>query len=75
MSFEKPNVEYNATKTNNTFIIPPRIKMPRRLTRRGKVVNLYKNYFLETIQDASTFQDKANSKDESIEEDIKQGDK
>ena len=34
-------------------------------------INLYKNYFIETIQDASSFQDSVETKEEIVEEDLK----
>ena len=61
-------VDTNADPENIDYIIPGNDDALRS-------INLYKNYFLETIQDATSFQDKANSKDESIEEDIKQDNK
>ena len=38
-------------------------------------INLYKNYFLATIQDATNFQDITNAKDENIQKEVKKDDK
>ena len=57
-------VDTNADPENIDYIIPGNDDALRS-------INLYKNYFLETIQDASSFQDSVETKEESIEEDLK----
>ncbi len=57
-------VDSNADPENIDYIIPGNDDALRS-------INLYKNYFLETIQDATSFQDAANTKEESIQEDDK----
>jgi len=54
-------VDTNADPENIDYIIPGNDDALRS-------INLYKNYFLETIQDASNFQDIASVKDENVEE-------
>ena len=54
-------VDTNANPENIDYIIPGNDDALRS-------INLYKNYFLETIQDASNFQDIASGKDEVVEE-------
>ena len=54
-------VDSNADPENIDYIIPGNDDALRS-------INLYKNYFLETIQDASNFQDIANIKEEAVEE-------
>ncbi len=54
-------VDTNADPENIDYIIPGNDDALRS-------INLYKNYFLETIQDASNLQDIANVKDEAEEE-------
>ena len=61
-------VDTNADPDNIDYIIPGNDDALRS-------INLYKNYFLETIQDASNFQDIANSKDEIIQKEEKKDDK
>ena len=61
-------VDSNADPDNIDYIIPGNDDALRS-------INLYKNYFLETIQDAIKFQDIANSKDETIEKEVKKDDK
>ena len=61
-------VDTNADPENIDYIIPGNDDALRS-------INLYKNYFFETIQDATSFQDLANAKEESIEEDAKKDDK
>ncbi len=61
-------VDTNADPENIDYIIPGNDDALRS-------INLYKNYFLETIQDASSFQDAANAKDERAEQDIQKDDK
>ena len=61
-------VDSNADPDNIDYIIPGNDDALRS-------INLYKNYFLETIQDATNFQDIANSKDETIEKEVKKDDK
>jgi len=61
-------VDTNADPDNIDYIIPGNDDALRS-------INLYKNYFLETIQDASNFLDIANAKDESIENEVKKDDK
>ena len=61
-------VDTNADPENIDYIIPGNDDALRS-------INLYKNYFLETIQDASNFLDIANAKDESIENEVKKDDK
>ena len=53
-------VDTNANPENIDYIIPGNDDALRS-------INLYKNYFLETIQDAASFQDVDNVQDESIE--------
>ena len=60
-------VDTNADPENIDYIIPGNDDALRS-------INLYKNYFLETIQDASNFQDQIKDKDENIEKDVKQDD-
>ena len=57
-------VDTNADPDNIDYIIPGNDDALRS-------INLYKNYFLETIQDAANFQDLIETKDESLEEDLK----
>ena len=57
-------VDTNADPENIDYIIPGNDDALRS-------INLYKNYFLETIQDATSFQDAAKAKEESIQEDDK----
>ncbi len=59
-------VDSNADPENIDYIIPGNDDALRS-------INLYKNYFLETIQDASNFQDITNAKDESMENELKKG--
>jgi len=54
-------VDTNADPENIDYIIPGNDDALRS-------INLYKNYFLETIKDATNFQDTANIKDEGVEE-------
>ena len=61
-------VDTNADPENIDYIIPGNDDALRS-------INLYKNYFLETIEDATSFQNTANTKDDSIKEDIKKDDK
>ena len=61
-------VDTNADPENIDYIIPGNDDALRS-------INLYKNYFLETIQDATNFQDVANTEDENIEKDKKKSDK
>ena len=61
-------VDTNADPENIDYIIPGNDDALRS-------INLYKNYFSETIQDATSFQDAANSEDESIKIDVKESDK
>ncbi len=61
-------VDSNADPENIDYIIPGNDDALRS-------INLYKNYFLETIQDATSFQDTVNAKDESIADDVKKDDK
>ena len=61
-------VDTNADPENIDYIIPGNDDALRS-------INLYKNYFLETIQDASNFQDIENVKDEGVEEIAKKDDK
>jgi len=61
-------VDTNADPENIDYIIPGNDDALRS-------INLYKNYFLETIQDASNFQDMTNAKDESVENEVKKDDK
>ena len=61
-------VDTNADPDNVDYIIPGNDDALRS-------INLYKNYFLETIQDATNFQDIANSKEENIEKELKKDDK
>ena len=51
----------NADPENIDYIIPGNDDALRS-------INLYKNYFLETIQDATNFQDTTNAKDEDLKE-------
>ena len=57
-------VDTNADPENIDYIIPGNDDALRS-------INLYKNYFSETIQDASSFKDSIETKEESVEEDIK----
>ncbi len=57
-------VDTNANPENIDYIIPGNDDALRS-------INLYKNYFLETIQDATNFQDVAKPEDENIEKDKK----
>jgi len=57
-------VDTNADPENIDYIIPGNDDALRS-------INLYKNYFSETIQDAASFKDSIETKEESIEEDIK----
>ena len=57
-------VDTNADPENIDYIIPGNDDALRS-------INLYKNYFSETIQDASNFKDSIETKEESVEEDIK----
>ena len=57
-------VDSNADPENIDYIIPGNDDALRS-------INLYKNYFLETIQDATNFQDVAKPEDENIEKDKK----
>ena len=61
-------VDSNADPENIDYIIPGNDDALRS-------INLYKNYFLETIQDASNFQDITNVKDENLENELKKDDK
>ena len=61
-------VDSNADPDNIDYIIPGNDDALRS-------INLYKNYFLETIQDATNFQDITNTKDDFIEEEVKKDDK
>ena len=61
-------VDTNADPENIDYIIPGNDDALRS-------INLYKNYFLKTIQDATSFQDVDNSKQESIEEETIKDDK
>ena len=61
-------VDSNADPENIDYIIPGNDDALRS-------INLYKNYFLETIQDASNFQDTTSAKDEITENEIKKEDK
>ena len=61
-------VDTNANPENIDYIIPGNDDALRS-------INLYKNYFLETIQDAASFQDVDNVKDESIEKVTNKDDK
>ena len=61
-------VDTNADPENIDYIIPGNDDALRS-------INLFKNYFLETIQDATSFQDAINTKEESIEEDVKKDQK
>ncbi len=61
-------VDTNADPENIDYIIPGNDDALRS-------INLYKNYFLATIQDAINFKDIANVKDESVEEIAKTDDK
>ena len=61
-------VDTNADPENIDYIIPGNDDALRS-------INLYKNYFLETIQDATNFQDVANVKDKGVEEIVKKDDK
>ena len=60
-------VDTNADPENIDYIIPGNDDALRS-------INLYKNYFLETIQDATNFKDIANVKDEGVEEIAKKED-
>ena len=57
-------VDTNADPENIDYIIPGNDDALRS-------INLYKNYFSETIQDASNFKDSIETKEEDVEEDIK----
>ena len=57
-------VDTNADPENIDYIIPGNDDALRS-------INLYKNYFSETIQDASSFKDSIETKEESVEEEIK----
>ena len=57
-------VDTNADPENIDYIIPGNDDALRS-------INLYKNYFSETIQDASNFKDSIETKDKSVEEEIK----
>ena len=57
-------VDTNADPENIDYIIPGNDDALRS-------INLYKNYFSETIQDASSFKDSIETKDKSVEEDKK----
>ncbi len=61
-------VDTNADPENIDYIIPGNDDALRS-------INLYKNYFLETIQDATSFQDIDNVKDESLEKVTNKDDK
>ena len=61
-------VDSNANPENIDYIIPGNDDALRS-------INLYKNYFLETIQDATSFQDAANPEEESKEKNVKESDK
>ena len=61
-------VDTNADPENIDYIIPGNDDALRS-------INLYKNYFLETIQDASNFQDTTSAKDETIEKEVTKEDK
>ena len=61
-------VDTNADPENIDYIIPGNDDALRS-------INLYKNYFLETIQDATSFQDISNVKDKNLEEDVKKDNK
>ena len=61
-------VDSNADPENIDYIIPGNDDALRS-------INLYKNYFLETIQDATNFQDTASVKDETIEKEVTKEDK
>ena len=57
-------VDTNADPENIDYIIPGNDDALRS-------INLYMNYFSETIQDASNFKDSIETKEESVEEEIK----
>ena len=61
-------VDTNADPDNIDYIIPGNDDALRS-------INLYKNYFLTTIQDATNFQDITNAKDENIDKEVKEEDK
>ena len=61
-------VDTNADPENIDYVIPGNDDALRS-------INLYKNYFLETIQDATNFQDTTSVKDETIEKELKKEDK
>ncbi|MDC3078792.1 30S ribosomal protein S2 [Pelagibacteraceae bacterium] len=61
-------VDTNADPENIDYIIPGNDDALRS-------INLYKNYFLETIQDATNFQDTTTAKDETIEKEVTKEDK
>ena len=61
-------VDTNADPENIDYIIPGNDDALRS-------INLYKNYFSETIQDATNFQDTSSAKDEIIEKEVKKEDK
>ena len=60
-------VDTNADPENIDYIIPGNDDAFRS-------INLYKNYFLETIQDATNFQDATNAKEDGIQDDVKKDD-
>ena len=60
-------VDSNADPENIDYVIPGNDDALRS-------INLYKNYFLETIQDATSFQDQAIDKENTIESDINKKD-
>jgi len=57
-------VDSNADPENIDYIIPGNDDALRS-------INLYKNYFFETIKDATSFQDKTINKESEIIEDVK----
>jgi small subunit ribosomal protein S2 len=61
-------VDTNADPENIDYIIPGNDDALRS-------INLYKNYFIETIQDATNFQDTTSAKDETIEKEATKEDK
>jgi len=61
-------VDSNADPENIDYIIPGNDDALRS-------INLYKNYFLETIQDATNFLDATSVKDEAIEKEVTKEDK
>ena len=58
-------VDTNADPENIDYIIPGNDDALRS-------INLYKNYFFATIQDATNFKDITNAKDENIEKEVKE---